>query len=306
MNFNFGPAAEKEFQDHKEENLVLQHIIRRSTETVAAFMKTQQHQLEVAVPQEAIWVYGDAVRLTQIFTNILYNAAKYTPEGGHIRISTHTESGEAVVMVTDNGIGIEPDRLDRIFEPFVHTGPRRTVGTGLGIGLSLTKRLVDMHRGSIEAQSEGEGKGSTFVVRLPLTPVPARAPLEPPFSDTRKREQYRILIVDDNQAAAQGLEKLLIRKGHEVQMVYDGQSALSAVPEIQPDVVLLDIGLPDMNGYEVARRLRMHIPTPYIVALTGYGKDDDKEKAAVAGFNYHLTKPVGLSDVEEVLASLRF
>jgi CheY-like chemotaxis protein/anti-sigma regulatory factor (Ser/Thr protein kinase) len=269
-------------------------------------MKTQQHQLEVAVPQEAIWVYGDAVRLTQIFTNILYNAAKYTPEGGHIRISTHTESGEAVVMVTDNGIGIEPDRLDRIFEPFVHTGPRRTVGTGLGIGLSLTKRLVDMHRGSIEAQSEGEGKGSTFVVRLPLTPVPARAPLEPPFSDTRKREQYRILIVDDNQAAAQGLEKLLIRKGHEVQMVYDGQSALSAVPEIQPDVVLLDIGLPDMNGYEVARRLRMHIPTPYIVALTGYGKDDDKEKAAVAGFNYHLTKPVGLSDVEEVLASLRF
>lgn len=288
----------------QEETMVVQSAINRSIQTVELFMQSQQHTLNIILPKEPIWVFGDPVRLTQIFTNILYNAAKYTPRGGRVKLEARVEGGDVVVSITDNGMGIEADRIERIFEPFVHTGPRKTVGTGLGIGLSLTKRLVEMHHGSIEAHSEGKDKGSTFSLRLPLAPAPIPAAFSQAPTPARGGP-YRILIVDDNEAAAQGLERLLIHKGHEVKLVYDGESALSAVATMQPHVVLLDIGLPDIDGYEVARRLRAHIPTPYIVALTGYGQEDDKNKAAVAGFNSHLTKPVGLAEIEDVLGSLR-
>ncbi len=288
----------------QEENLVLQNAINRSVQTVEAFVQSQQHTLSVNMPKEPIWIYGDSVRLTQIFTNILYNAAKYTPHGGRINLEARVEGGDVVVAVSDNGVGIEADRIERIFEPFVHTAPRKSVGTGLGIGLSLTKRLVDMHRGSIEAHSEGKDRGSIFILRFPLTPAPALSSF-PPQNAPANSGPYRILVVDDNEAAAHGLEKLLAYKGHEVTSVHNGESALSAVAATQPHVVLLDIGLPDIDGYEVARRLRSHIPTPYIVALTGYGQEDDKNKAAVAGFNSHLTKPVGLAEIEDVLGTLR-
>jgi CheY-like chemotaxis protein/anti-sigma regulatory factor (Ser/Thr protein kinase) len=251
-----------------------------------------------------VWLYGDPVRLTQIFANILYNAAKYTEQGGRVHLSTKVEDGKAVVSIADNGVGIHESRLERIFDPFVHTAPKGTVGTGLGIGLSLTKRLAEMHEGSVEATSPGVGKGSTFIVRLPLgaPALPSRQGKDEPQAPMKA--PYNILVVDDNEAAAQGLQKLLALRGHNVTLVYDGASALSVTPSIIPDIVLLDIGLPDIDGYEVARQLKREKPAPYIVALTGYGQSEDKERAEHAGFNYHLTKPVGLADIEQVLHNI--
>jgi signal transduction histidine kinase len=288
----------------QEEPMSLQEAVTRSIRTVEDFILAQGHRMNILLPEEPLLVYGDSVRLTQIFTNVLYNAAKYTPQGGEISLEAHAEGGKAVVSITDNGIGIENERLERIFEPFVHTGPRKTVGTGLGIGLSLTKRLIEMHNGSIEAISEGPGKGSMFIVTLPLLPVQQIVSAPEPVVTRTSTGPLKILIVDDNEAAAQGLEKLLTYKGHTVLLAYDGESALPAAQESRPDVVLLDIGLPGIDGYEVAEILRSLNPTPYIVALTGYGQDDDKNKALTAGFNYHLTKPVGILDIESVLSTI--
>jgi signal transduction histidine kinase/CheY-like chemotaxis protein len=289
----------------QQEVLSLQSVITRSVDTVKIFMHEQGHTLDVIVPENPILVYGDTVRLLQIFTNILFNAAKYTQNGGYITLEAYEEGGEAVVAIADNGVGIEEDRLGQIFEPFLHIGPHRSVGTGLGIGLSLTKRLVEMHHGDIEAFSEGANRGSTFVVHLPLSPATIE-PLQthPAPQEARTSEPLRILVVDDNKAAAQAMERLLTRKGHVVEMVYDGESVLAAVSSLSPNVILLDIGLPGIDGYEVARRLRTLTTSPYLVALTGYGQEDDKNKAFNAGFNHHLTKPVGLTDLENVLGSI--
>jgi signal transduction histidine kinase/CheY-like chemotaxis protein len=286
----------------QEESLTLQSAVIRSVQTVDLFIQSNRHALSVSLPEEPLWAYGDPVRLTQIFTNILFNAAKYTPQGGQISIEAYREGGEGVVAIIDNGIGIEPSRLERIFEPFLHTGPHQTVGAGLGIGLSLTKRLVDMHRGGIEAYSEGVDKGSRFVVRIPLSATEGAFDTSKPFVYKPELiKQFRILVVDDNESAAQSIEKLLTRKGHQVEVAYDGISAIDAAVAHRPDVVLLDIGLPDIDGYEVARQLREFAPSPYIVALTGYGQDEDKTKARQAGFNFHLTKPVALADIENIL-----
>jgi signal transduction histidine kinase/CheY-like chemotaxis protein len=298
----------------QKEPVTLQSAIMRSVHTVDAFMRSRKHDLVVTLPSEPLWLYGDPVRLTQIFTNILFNAAKYTTMGGRIELAASSRDGEAMVTIADNGTGIEAERLERIFEAFVHTSPRTTVGTGLGIGLSLTKRLVEMHQGRIYAESQGAGKGSTFTVDLPLyANQPAASPGPAQTIDAlqdRIAAPFRILVVDDNEAAAHGLEKLLTYKGYKVMLAYDGRSAVSAVPEISPDVILLDIGLPDIDGYEVARRVRQDGPAqaskshPYLIALTGYGQDEDKTRAREAGFNYHLTKPVGLKEIESVLRTI--
>ncbi len=287
----------------QEEPVALQTAVERSLHTVDLFVQSHHHKLEVRMPKEPVWVYGDPIRLTQIFTNILYNAAKYTPAGGHITLDVMEEGGQAVATVTDNGIGIELQRLARIFEPFVHTGPRKTVGTGLGIGLSLTKRLVEMHNGKILAHSQGKDMGSTFTVCLPLIPAPVATVLTDAPQISSSPTGLRILVVDDNIAAAHGIEKLLTLRGHSVQIAYDGEGALLANTRFIPHVVLLDIGLPDIDGYEVVGRLRVQERVPFIIALSGYGQEDDKNKAIIAGFNHHLTKPVDLADIEKVLAS---
>jgi signal transduction histidine kinase len=287
----------------QKEQVSLDSAISRSVRTVEHFVGSQQQTLLVSLPKERLTVLGDPVRLTQIFTNILYNAAKYTPLGGTISIEAHRDGESAVVSVTDTGIGIEQSRLERIFEPFVHSSPRGQVGTGLGIGLSLTKRLVEMHEGEITAQSDGKGLGSTFTVHLPTHEAPPEPAPAAAVSPTRS--VFKILVVDDNEAAAQALKRLLSKQGHDVSLVYTGTGALEAVSSLNPQVILLDIGLPDIDGYEVARQLRRAKgATPYIIALTGYGQDEDRAKAFSAGFHYHLTKPVGISDIEKILYTL--
>jgi signal transduction histidine kinase len=299
-------VTQKQFKLQKE-TVTLQAAITRSVHTVEVFMNSRQHTLTISMPAQPLWVYGDPVRLTQIFTNLLYNAAKYTNQGGMISISARAEGALGIVEVADNGVGIDEERLARIFEPFVHTQPRSTVGTGLGIGLSITQRLVEMHEGSIGARSGGKSKGSTFTVALPLA-------LEDGNAMPRRRENsighikspYRILVVDDNAAAAQGIEKLLTHQGHDVSIVYDGLSALTAVTSMGPQVVLLDIGLPDLDGYEVARRLRAAPGGRRmgLIAITGYGQAEDQRRAYEAGFDAHLTKPVAPERLKQVMAGL--
>jgi len=296
-------VTQKRFELQKE-RVTLQSTIVRSLHTVEAFMASQRHNLSVSTPAEPIWIYSDSVRIAQIFTNILYNAAKYTEPGGEIAVTAQREGDEAVVTIQDSGIGIEPGRLASIFEPFVHgKSLRPPVGTGLGVGLSITKQLVEMHSGTIEAHSEGIDRGSTFIVRLPLDRDQStfQSALEPqgPSNAT-----YKILIVDDNQVAAESLQKLLSLKGHRVAIANTGAGALTAVSTLKPDIVLLDLGLPDIDGYDVARELRKQKDTPYIIALTGFGQDSDKTKTLINGFHYHLTKPVTLEDLENALNTL--
>jgi signal transduction histidine kinase/ActR/RegA family two-component response regulator len=292
----------------QQEPMTLQSAIARSIHSVELFMSSRGHTLTVSLPAEPLWVYADPVRLSQIFTNLLYNSAKYTHPGGAIHIEAHEADGRVTASVIDNGIGIAAERIGRIFEPFSHVRPHTTVGTGLGIGLSLTKRLVEMHNGSITAYSEGVGKGSTFSVEIPSHAPPeieyAQVPSTENFAPLAERSPFSILVVDDNEAAAQGLERLLKLKGHTVAIAYTGEAALNEVGRFHPDVVLLDIGLPDIDGYEVAKQLSQAGVRPFLIALTGYGQDEDKLRAQHAGFNYHLTKPVGILDLESVLYSI--
>lgn len=294
-------------------------IIDHALEMVTPHIEERTHTLMVERPQEEIWLNADPVRLTQILVNILGNAAKYTNPGGIITLRAAREkapSGEQVVIrVADNGSGIAPERLPRIFDAFGGTeGPMRRPG-GLHIGLSLAKRMVELHQGTIEAKSKGEGHGSEFIVRLPLSPV--QMALETP-APGKRRSRYskgvlknvvtksaaRILVCDDNQGAAQTLGRLLENNGHEVVLTYDGAEAITRATEQQPQVALLDIGLPDMDGYELARKLRAEHPDLVMVALTGYGQEEDKIKARQAGFADHMVKPVSIVDVEHVLTEL--
>jgi CheY-like chemotaxis protein len=253
-------------------------------------------------------VEADATRLAQVVSNLLNNAAKFTKEGGHIRLTVEAGPGEAVVRVRDDGVGIPAELLPHLFDLFTQ-GDRslaRSEG-GLGIGLTLVKSLVEMHGGGVEAHSEGPGKGSEFVVRLPTLasePAPAAeggegGPSSPPPSPCR-----RVLVVDDNVDAAESLAMMLRVWGHEVRTAYDGLAALNAAGQVHPEVILLDIGLPRMDGYEVARRLRERASTRgvLLVALTGYGQEEDRRRAKEAGFDAHLTKPADSTTLQRLVA----
>lgn len=291
------------------ETVSLQEALARAIQTVLWFMTSRNHTLHSELPHETIWLHADLVRLEQIFNNLLYNAAKYTEPGGDIRITCTTEGRFVKVSIKDTGIGIPPQMQKKIFEPFVQIGQKARVGTGLGLGLSLTEKLVKLHDGSIEVKSEGLGCGSEFIVCLP---VPASLQLQIPLTEKKKKEggtntkPFRVIVVDDNEAAAEGLQKLLAAKGHQVKTAYDGTSALLSISAFQPDMVILDIGLPDIDGYEVAKRLRAvkEDAPPYLIAVTGYGLEEDKEKARSAGFDYHLTKPVSIEELEAVFEKI--
>jgi signal transduction histidine kinase/ActR/RegA family two-component response regulator len=296
----------------QKEVVELQAVVRHSCETVQAFIKNNGHTLTIAMPETPIVLSADPVRLEQIFTNLLFNAAKYTEAGGHISLTIAPEHHTLHISIKDTGVGIEKDMLSRIFEPFVqvHT-PKDRVGSGLGIGLSLTKRLVELHGGTIRAESDGQGKGSGFFIDLPL-PQHIQLPLlntaNPIHRQLNKNilpAHPKILVVDDNEAAAQGLGLLLEHAGHKVQLAYDGPNALRMIKEFLPHVVLLDIGLPGMDGYEVAKKIREDRDSSLIlIALSGYGQDEDKKKAQQSGFNHHLTKPVGIHEVQKVLSNI--
>ena len=287
----------------QKEPVDISEIVRRSVETARHFMLQRSHTLTVEVPAEATLVEADPVRLQQIIVNLLNNAAKYTPAGGRIRLAAAREGSRMAIRVSDNGIGIPAESMRDIFEPFRQIRPTPQMGTGLGIGLSLTKRLVEMHGGEIEVESSGTDKGSTFTVYLPLATQTAPLKLigmSAPVSEPVR--SYSILIVDDNEAAAGALKKLLDFKGYQAHVASSGSAALERAQNFSPRVVLLDIGLPDIDGYEVARKLKTYTNNMTLIALSGYGQEEDKKRAKEAGFDYHLTKPAGIADIEAILA----
>jgi signal transduction histidine kinase len=284
-------------------------VVTRAIETCQPLVDARGIRLSVSVGEPSLCVLGDSTRLVQVLCNVLHNAVKYSGDGGEVVVSVQVEGTDVVVSVRDDGIGIPADMLPRVFDLF--TQVRGTVGAaegGLGIGLALARRLAEMHGGSLEARSEGAGQGSTFVLRLPLpidpdleTHEPVAVPVVVP---SRK---LRILVADDNEDAADSLAMVLEGAGHTVTTVYDGHAAIESAEATRPDVIVLDIGMPKLDGYEAARRIRK---TPwgaevFLVALTGWGQADDRRQAAEAGFDVHLTKPVEPAHLAAVLAKGR-
>ncbi len=275
--------------------------VQRAVEAARPILDARKHRLKVEVAREPVTINGDMTRVIQVVVNLLHNAAKYTPEGGKISLSVETVDDDAVIRVKDNGIGIPPQMLEHVFDLFAQ-GERslaRTEG-GLGIGLTLARRIVALHGGSIKAHSTGPGNGSEFVVRLPRLPHYA-AGLSPqaPGHDAALVQRRSVVVVDDNVDSAQSMAMLLRTVGHEVRIEHDGEAALERLATHMPDIILLDIGLPGLNGYEVARRLREHPEggAVRIYAITGYGQDDDRRRSLEAGFDGHLVKPVIPADL---------
>jgi signal transduction histidine kinase len=284
----------------------LQSALRDAVETARPVIEQRRHELVQQMPAEPISVEGDRTRLSQVFSNLLNNAAKYTEPGGRIVLSLEKDGYEAVVRVRDNGIGLEPQSLSSIFDMFVQVDRSlERAQAGLGVGLTLAKRLITLHGGTIAAKSGGGGKGSEFEVRLPL--AGATLPdIDPARLDAEMASQgRRILIADDNVDFANSLGALLSGRGHEVRVVYDGADALATAARFNPDFAFLDIGMPKVHGYEVARRLREQPGTSecVLVAVTGWGQADDRERAREAGFDRHLVKPADPADIETILKS---
>ncbi|MDR3633707.1 MAG: ATP-binding protein, partial [Isosphaeraceae bacterium] len=278
-------------------------VIRGAVEVARPLIEAHHHALSVILPDEPLCVDVDATRLEQVLVNLLANAAKYTENDGRIELVAQRDGLDVLLSVRDNGIGIAPEMLPRIFEPFIQAEQAldRSQG-GLGIGLTLARTLVDMHGGRIAAVSAGAGRGSEFTVRLPLSSEhspPDESPLH-----TRPAGSLpgaRVLVVDDNVESARGLAKILTLLGHDVAMVHDGHAALAAARRHRPSIVLLDIGLPGMDGYRVARNFRAddHLKSVFLVAVSGYGQEQDLKRSAEAGFDHHFVKPV---DVDGLLA----
>ncbi len=291
----------------RKERVELAAAVRQALETSRPLIEAAGHELRVTLPAEPVCVDADAARLAQVFSNLLNNAAKYTERGGRIWLTVERKGGEAVVAVRDTGVGIPAEHLPHVFEMFsqVERSLERSQG-GLGIGLSLVRGLVEMHGGSVEARSEGPGQGSEFVVRLPVAGAPP-AQRQGPDGDGEAQAagRRRVLVVDDNEDAASSLGTLLRMMGHDVCTASAGSQALELARSYRPEVVLLDIGLPQMDGYEVARRLRQQ---PWgravrLIALTGWGQEQDRQRAREAGLDEHLVKPVEPAALERLLAA---
>jgi CheY-like chemotaxis protein len=290
----------------EEAPIDMAEVVTRSVETAAPAVEAGRHRLEVDLPPVRVAVRGDGARLTQLLANLLNNAARYTPDPGTVSITLREEGGLAVVRVRDTGRGIDQQTMPRIFDMFVRgaSAAERTSG-GLGVGLALSRRIAELHGGTLEAASAGENKGAEFTLRLPLAPTAQvekpQQPLAPqPDAGLPRR---RILIVDDNVDAATTLDLLLRSLGHETSVAHNGMEALRLATEFRPQVVLLDIGMPGLDGYEVARRLRtMKKQGMRIVAITGWGQEADRQRSREAGFDLHLVKPV---EPDELVRALR-
>jgi len=290
----------------RRENITLQAVIHSAVETSRPQIDAGKHKLSIDVPTEDIWLDADMTRLAQAVSNLLNNAAKYTPEGGEIKLAVALDGDSVAIRVTDNGIGIPPDMLTKIFSLFEqgNAAPGHARG-GLGIGLALVRHLVEMHGGTVRAESKGENQGSAFTLRLPIVaPVAEEAATE---SDAQKAPEagkhLRILVVDDNVDSAQTTAWMLEMSGHKVVQAYDGRNAIARANETHPDAIILDIGLPDMTGYDVCRTLRA-IPAfknTLIIAQTGLGQQSDRDMTTKAGFNHHLVKPVSMQDFTRLL-----
>ena len=274
--------------------------VQLAIETAEPLIRSKAHRLTVTQTLEPIFVSADKIRLGQCVANVLINAAKYTADGGDIYIRSYADGSAAVVEIADNGVGIAPEFLPRTFDLFAQAtrGLDRSQG-GLGVGLTVCKKIVEMHGGSVVASSPGSDRGATFTMRLPLTGRPAATP---PVTAPRPTSLLRVMIVDDNRDAADSLSMLLQFEGRRTLCAYSGEEALQEFGAFDPQLVLLDIGLPGLDGYEVARRLKAASPTIRVVALSGYGQLEDRQRSAAAGFDAHLVKPVDLDALKGVLA----
>jgi PAS domain S-box-containing protein len=293
--------------DLRRERVDIASIIQQAVETSRPAIESSRQQLTVNLPPQPVYLDADPVRLAQVFSNLLNNSGKYSEPGGRISIKAERQGAEAVISVKDTGIGIPPDMLPRIFEMFtqIDRSLDRSDG-GLGIGLTLVQRLVELHNGSVRASSAGTGKGSEFVVRLPIADEsPAPSP-QPSIGEPKLAIASRILVVDDNRDSASSLAMLLKAAGNDTQIAHDGLAAVEMADFFRPDVVLLDIGLPRLNGYEVARKIREQAwgKGMVLVALTGWGQDEDRRKSKEAGFNGHMVKPVGFAALVKLLNEL--
>ena len=289
----------------KKEQVELSKIVGHSVETVRPMIDQRDQRLSVEVSARPVWLQGDFARLSQVVANLLNNASKYTPEGGRIRLSALAGEGFATIVVEDNGSGIEPELLPRVFELFVQgeRGLDRSQG-GLGIGLTLVKRLVELHQGRVDAHSDGAGRGARFRITLPsISAVQPELAPAPAVSLAQEVYGRRVLVVDDNVDAAESTAAFLRLEGHEVKTVVDGNEALASVRVFAPHVIVLDIGLPGLDGYAVARQLRERGDTSHalLIAVTGYGQKDDKQRAVEAGFDYHFVKP---TDPRQIQAAI--
>jgi CheY-like chemotaxis protein len=288
------------------ETVDLGAVALQALEASRPLLAERNQQVSVALPPAPVRVRGDTIRLTQVISNLLNNAAKYTDAGGDVRLSVGARGGEGIITVTDTGIGIAADMLERVFEPFAQgPGAQGRSNGGLGVGLTLVKRLVELHGGYVRASSAGEGRGSEFVLGFPEL----EAQVDPQPDGVRPVERpagaRRVLVADDNVDVAEGLRKLLTLKGHEVHVVHDGAAAVEAMARLEPHLALLDIGMPGLDGLEVARRARApgNPRRPLLVAVTGLGRDEDRQRSASAGFDHHLVKPIDLASLDLLLST---
>jgi PAS domain S-box-containing protein len=293
----------------RKERIALRTVVQHALEVCEGMAKDRNQLLTVTLPDAPLYVDADNTRLAQALCNLLSNSVKYSDEGSRIELSVRRQEQQALVSVKDNGVGIPPHMLRSVFEPFwqVDRTLEKSQG-GLGVGLTVVKRLIEMHGGTVEAHSEGYGKGSEFIVRLPIVETPVQERRAAGHEPVRGQPgRLRILVVDDNEDSAGSLALMLEMMGHEVRAAYDGLAALDVGRAFQPDVVLLDIGMPKLNGYDACRRMREEPwgKTAFIVALTGWGQEEDKRRSQEAGFNNHLVKPVEPAGLEKLLAEVK-
>jgi len=293
--------------DLRKEHVTVENALQAAIEVSRPLIEAGKHALTVELPPEPLWIEADLTRVAQVLSNLLNNAAKYTPPGGRIVFSVAREKDEVVLSVSDNGVGIPADMLPKVFELFtqVKNGSEQS-RHGLGIGLALSRQLVEMHGGSIEARSPGVGLGSTFVVRLPLQGVVVAAPPVASQIATMAPKRLKVLVVDDHASSADTTGQMLSIIGHDITVAHDGPEALGLARKAHPDVIMLDIGLPGMSGYDVCRELRKDpaFAKTILIAQTGWGQDRDREQAYEAGFDHHLTKPIDWHDLNKLLGSL--
>ena len=290
-----------------QERIALGVVVENAVMTVRSLIDQRKHELTVSLPTQAIWLHADAARLEQVVVNLLTNAAKYTDEGGHVWLTVRQEGEEAVLRVRDTGVGIAPEILPRIFDLFTQAERSLDRSQGwLGIGLALVQRLAEMHGGTVTASS-ALGQGSEFVVRLPVVPPPQPQPASPPTEKAQPTSPaLRVMVVDDNVDTVTTLAMLVQEAGHEVRTAFDGLTVVEAALDFRPNVVLLDIGLPGLNGFEVAKRLRRQpvLKNIVLVAMTGYGQESDRQRSQEAGFDHHLVKPGDFGKLLQILATV--
>jgi CheY-like chemotaxis protein len=297
----------------------LKTAIELALDTSSEMLESNGHQFTLSLPQKPIYLDADVTRLAQVFINLLNNAAKYTPPSGKIWLTAKKESNEVMISVRDTGIGIPNKMLAKVFEMFSQIeNSSEQARSGLGIGLSVVKKLVELHGGTVAAFSAGEGKGSEFIVRLPLAAKPAAVAetsnrsLEEEIAQTailttpgkpsnQLANGKRVLVVDDNADAVTMLKILLSSEGHKVRTAFDGETAIELAKEYQPDVCVCDIGLPKMDGYELARQLRKVVPQALLISLSGWGREEDRKRSREAGFDYHMVKPVQLDNILKLI-----